>query len=413
MIRDIAHEIELETGWRNISEISRRSGFDRKTVKKYLTPGNLPKTEQRRKKGSKLDPYKAHINKRLNEYPKITAKRLLREIREEGYEGGYTILKDYLIQIRPIEQPLAVYRYETKPGHQAQVDWGECGEAFLDGKNRKLHCFSMVMGYSRMRYAEYTLSEDVYTLIRCHINAFNYFGGIPEEILYDNMKTVIIKKTFLSKDNIWNQVFSDFSDYYGFISRTCKPRTPKTKGKIENTIGYIKRDFFEGTTFNSFQDIDIKLLQWLERVNAEVHGTTKEIPKIRLPKENLKDINSITPYQVVQREPRQVSSDSYISYLGNKYSVPHKYARRSVTLIIKEGIFTVQSNGAEICTHEILIGSGRTRKVKDHFKGLLSETMKQNNSGLAQKGKVLHFSGPEVEQRDIQFYEQFSRGEAI
>jgi len=271
----------------------------------------------------------------------------------------------------------------------------------------------MVMGYSRMRYAEDTLSEDVYTLIRCHINAFNYFGGIPEEIIYDNMKTVIIKKTFLSKDNVWNQVFSDFSDYYDFISRTCKPRTPKTKGKIENTIGYIKRDFFEGTTFNSFQDIDIKLLQWLERVNGEVHGTTKEIPKIRLPKENLKDINSITPYQVVQREIRKVSSDSYISYLGNKYSVPYKYARRSVTLIIKEGIFTVLSNGAEICTHEILMGSGKTRKVKDHFKGLLSETMKQNNSGLAQKGKVLHFSGPEVEQRDIQFYEQFSRGEAI
>ena len=135
-----------------------------------------------------------------------------------------------------MKQPLAVYRYETKPGHQAQVDWGECGETFLDGENRKLYCFSMILGYSRMRYAEFTLSQDVHTLIRCHINAFQYFGGVPEEILYDNMKTVIIRKFFLSKDSKWNQIFSDFSRHYGFILRTCKPYTPKTKGKIENTI---------------------------------------------------------------------------------------------------------------------------------------------------------------------------------
>ncbi len=290
MIWDIAHDVELERGWKNVSEISRINGFDRRTVKKYLEPESIPGTNQRRKRKSKLDPYKDYILKRLGEYPKISAKRLLREIRKDGYEGGYTILKDYLTSVRPVKQPLAVYRYETKPGRQAQVDWGECGEAFLDGENRKLYCFSMILGYSRMRYAEYTLSQDVYTLIRCHINAFQYFGGVPEEILYDNMKTVIIKKSFRSKDSKWNQIFSDFSRHYGFILRTCKPYTPKTKGKIENTIGYIKRDFFEGTPFISFNDISIKLLQWLKRVNSEIHGTTKEIPEIRLEKENLRDV---------------------------------------------------------------------------------------------------------------------------
>ena len=137
MIRDIAHDVERERGWKNISEISRISGYDRRTVKKYLEPDSTPKSIQRKKRESKLDLYKDHIHKRLDEYPKISAKRLLREIRAEGYGGGYTILKDYLILVRPVKQPLAVYRYETKPGHQAQVDWGDCGEVFLDGKNRK------------------------------------------------------------------------------------------------------------------------------------------------------------------------------------------------------------------------------------------------------------------------------------
>ncbi len=413
MIRDIAHDVELERGWKNVSEISRISGFDRRTVKKYLEPESIPGTNQRRKRKSKLDPYKDYIHKRLGEYPKISAKRLLREIRKDGYEGGYTILKDYLTSVRPVKQPLAVYRYETKPGRQAQVDWGECGEAFLDGENRKLYCFSMILGYSRMRYAEYTLSQDVYTLIRCHINAFQYFGGVPEEILYDNMKTVIIKKSFRSKDSKWNQIFSDFSRHYGFILRTCKPYTPKTKGKIKNTIGYIKRDFFEGTPFISFNDINIKLLQWLKRVNADIHGTTKEIPELRLSKEKLSDIRTITPFQVVHRETRKVSSDSNLSYLGNRYSVPYAYAERTVTLIIHDGSFTVLCNGTEICTHEILAGSGRTKREKEHFKDLLSQTMKQNNNRIAQKGSVLHFAEPEVQQRSIEFYDQFSGGEIV
>lgn len=413
MIRDIAHDVERERGWQNISEISRRSGYDRRTVKKYLEPNSIPKPIQRKKRRSKLDPYKDHIHRRLDEYPKISAKRLLREIRAEGYEGGYTILKDYLTSVRPVKQPLAVYRYETKPGHQAQVDWGECGEAFLDGKNRKLYCFSMILGYSRMRYAEFTLSQDVHTLIRCHINAFQYFGGVPEEILYDNMKTVIIRKSSQSKESRWNQIFSDFSRHYGFISRTCKPYTPKTKGKIENTIGYIKRDFFEGTPFISFNDINIKLLQWLKRVNSEIHGTTKEIPEIRLEKEKLRDIRVITPFQVVHRETRKVTPDSSLPYLGNRYSVPYAYANRTVTLIIQDGSFTVLCNGTEICTHEILSGSGNTRRVKEHFKGLLSETMKQNTTRISQKGSVLYFGEPKVQQRSIEFYEQFSGGEFV
>lgn len=148
-------------------------------------------------------------------------------------------------------------------------------------------------------------------------------------------------------------------------------------------------------------------------MNSEIHGTTKEIPEIRLEKEKLRDIRVITPFQVLHRETRKVAPDSYLSYLGNRYSVPYAYANRTVTLNIQDGSFTVLCNGTKICTQDILSGNANTRRVKEHFKGLLSETMKQNTTRISQKGSVLHFGEPEVQQRSIDFYEQFSGGETV
>src|SRR5450759_5206894 len=146
---------------------------------------------------SMLDQFKDHIIKKLNEAP-FTASRLFREIRDMGFKGKCTIVRDFVRKVRPETGVQAVYRFETKPGVQAQVDWSEFGKAEIDGKNLKLYCFNMVLGYSRMRYIEFTLSIDVYTHIQCHVNAFRYFGGYTQEILYDNMKQVVIKRALIS-----------------------------------------------------------------------------------------------------------------------------------------------------------------------------------------------------------------------
>ena len=211
MIRDL-HAQGL-----NITEISNKTGFDRKTVRKYLNSTTLPEPKHRAKRVSKLDNYKDYIINKLDEGP-FTAVRLFREIQEMGFTGKITIVSDFVTKVRPERAVPATLRYETKPGVQAQVDWSEFGKVGVDGKIQKLYCFNMILGYSRMRYIEFTLSIDVYSLINCHMNAFRYFGGYTKEILYDNMKQVVITRALKSTDSEWNTKFEDFFKQIWFYS---------------------------------------------------------------------------------------------------------------------------------------------------------------------------------------------------
>jgi len=392
----------------NISEIAKETGFDRKTVRKYLQLKTLPEPQKRSGRKSKLDPYKPYILEKLNECP-YTAARLYREIKEMGFDGGKTIVKDFIKEVRPKQGVPAILRYETKPGVQAQVDWGELGTIEVDGKLKKLFCFNMILGYSRMRYVEFTLSIDTPTLIQCHMNAFEYFGGCTQEILYDNMKQVVIKRALKSSDSEWNSQFEDFFKCFGFTPRLCRPYRPQTKGKIENTVGYVKRDFVLGRLFTSLEDLNTQVHRWLERVNSTVHGTTYQIPLERFKEENLNPLGQVPPYKVVHKETRKVSRDCYISFLGNKYSVPYRYAGRTAELQIFEGKFEVYVDSEKVCEHEILPGNCRVSRKKEHFQGLLSEILKENSK--CKKGSLpLKFSGPEVEKRSLDVYETFSQG---
>jgi transposase len=396
----------------SISEISDRTGYDRKTVRKYLNKNTVPKPQKRPTRYSKLDPYKPYLLEKLNEGP-YTSARLFREIQEMGYDGGKTIVKDFVRKVRPKLGVPAVLRYETKPGVQAQVDWGELGTVEVDGKFKKLFCFSMILGYSRMRYVEFTLSIDTPTLIQSHLNAFLYFGGCTQEILYDNMKQVVIKRALKSSDSEWNSLFEDFFKHYGFIPRLCRPYRPQTKGKIENTIGYVKRDFFLGREFSSLENLNTQAIGWLKRVNSGVHGTTHQIPLERLKEENLIQLDQVPPYKVVRIETRKVSSDCYISYLGNKYSAPYKFAGRTAELHISDGKFQVYIANECICEHEILPGNCRVIRKKEHFQGLLSDILKENSVCRNTPKSPLKFSSPEVEKRSLEVYEVFSQGGSI
>jgi len=325
MIRDL-HAQGL-----SIKAISKKTGFDRKTVRKYLNITSIPKSKKRNKKESKLDEYKEYITTKLHEGP-YTASRLYREIQEMGFTGKYTIVKDFVRKTRPEPRIPAVLRYETKPGVQSQVDWSEFGRVEIDGENKKLYCFNMILGYSRMRYIEFTLSIDATTLIKCHLNAFRYFGGYTDEILYDNIKQVVIYRALKSSESTWHTKFEDFYKYYGFVPRLCRPYRPQTKGKIENTIAYVRRDFFLGRDFSSLANLNTQATEWLKRVNSNVHGTTHEIPIERLKMEELRQIDTTPEYFSIREDTRKITRDCYISYLGNKYSVPYYFAGREATL---------------------------------------------------------------------------------
>jgi len=393
----------------SISEISRQTGFDRKTIRKYLKIKTLPGPQKRPGRKSKLDPFKPYILEKLKEGP-YTAARLYREIKGMGFDGGKTIVKDFIQKVRPKQVVPAVLRYETKPGIQAQVDWGEVGKVEVDGKIKKLFFFSMILGYSRMRYVEFTLSTDTSTLIQCHLNAFQYFSGCTQEILYDNMKQVVIKRALKSSDSEWNSLFEDFFKHYGFIPRLCRPYRPQTKGKIENTIGYVKRDFFLGGEFSSLGNLNSQALEWLIRVNSSVHGTTHEVPLERFKEENLILLDQVPPYKVVKIETRKVSRDCYVSYLGNKYSVPYKFAGRTAELHVSDGKFQIYIDNENIYEHEIFPGNCRVIRKKEHFQGLMSEILKQNSICRNTSQLPIKFSDPDVEKRSLEVYEAFSQG---
>ncbi len=193
VLEDIFMIKELkQKGW-TLTAIAEETGYDRKTIRKYLNQEKLPQATKRKSRGSKLDPYKSYILARIKEGTTNCAV-LLEEIQKLGYEGKSTILREFVQPYRAAPKKQATVRYETKPGEQAQVDWAEnAGTCIIDGEEIQLYAFIMILSYSRKRYIEFTTDMKQDTLIKCHLNAFSYFNGVPQQILYDNMRTVVTK----------------------------------------------------------------------------------------------------------------------------------------------------------------------------------------------------------------------------
>src|ERR1700756_3194786 len=175
------------------SATARRAGLDRKTVRKYLERGlEPPAYGPRPPRETKLTPFERYLRERVAAYPELTASRLLREIRDLGFTGGYTTVKDFPRDVRPSEPTAFELRFETPPGRQAQVDFAHFRTVFTDepGAERIVWLFSLVLGHSRMMWGRFVMHQDMRTLLRCHADAFADLGGVPAEILYDRMRTV-------------------------------------------------------------------------------------------------------------------------------------------------------------------------------------------------------------------------------
>ena len=182
-----------------------------------------------------------------------------------------------------------------------------------------------------MRYIHFFDSDDTHHFLQGHNNAFKYFGGYPREILYDNLKSVVLKRAFKQKDSTFNKEFLEFSGFYGFKAILAQPYRPQTKGKVENTVRYIRENFFIGSDFRSLTEINKNALEWLDKVNNQIHHTTHERPTERLPKENLiKVVGKF--YDLSQVYYRKVQSDCHFSFKGNFYSCSSQYAGKEVVI---------------------------------------------------------------------------------
>src|SRR4030042_219526 len=307
-----------------ISEIARQTGRDRKTIRKTRAPPGHPAPRERRKRGRKLAPSKPYLRQRATAGV-LNAVKLLEEVRRQGYPGGITLIRELLHPLRPAV-PMVTERFETLPGQQAQVDWASCGRIWHRDRLRSLSSFVMTLGYSRRPYLEFTVSQDMETFLRCHVNAFGHFRGIPSEILYDNLKTAVHERGPAGQV-VWNRRFRDFADYYGFRSRACQPYRAQTKGKVENGIRYVKGNFLLGLDVAQMTlgELNQEALRWLrETADVRVHGTTHERPIDRWPAEAaaLRPLGDRRGYDTSYVCHRQVSREGYISYRGSRYSLP-------------------------------------------------------------------------------------------
>jgi len=350
------------------ARIAKELGLDPRTVGKAIDRDKHPE-QMRKSRGSILDPYKEYINQRLEKYD-LTASRILREVKERGYPGSYTILRNYVRQVKGAMPKPAFVRFETAPGEQAQMDWSDFGWVEFDGQKRKLWCFAMVLGYSRTLYIEFSHSQNLVSLGQSHINAFRYFGGVTDTILYDNMKTVVLSRE--GNRIHWNPHFMDFASYYGFVPRLCLPGRKETKGKIERPFSYIRSSFFRGTEFVNLDDVNEKGWNWLDNVaNTRIHGTTQEVPFDRLKRE-LENLNPLRDedYILEHSEVRKSTKDCYLSFDGNRYSVPYQYSCRDLIVRLRGEELRIFYGDELIATHRLSYQRGQMVTDPQHFLGI-------------------------------------------
>jgi len=388
---DVNEIQELRRQGLSITQIGTLTGFDRKTIRKYLGDPKRPRYGPRPRRGSQLEPFQSYIHERLAAGV-WNAVVLLAELKARGYSGGYTILKDYLRPLRREASTVAVRRFETPPGQQAQLDWGTLGRLETASGTRTLHVFVLTLGHSRALFADVATDTQLATLLRLHEAAFAALGGVPHEILYDRMKTVILG-TDERGEIKWHPQFLDFANYWGFTPRACAAYRPQTKGKVESGIGYVRKNFLCGRQAHDLSDLRGQLRTWVwEVANQRQHGTTQRhvLTAWQEEKRLLWPLAGRAAYPFIGQEQRKVSRDAYISFRGNRYSVPWSVAGQEVLLHQDGDRIQVHRGGERLAVHPLCTpGARQTITIAAHHEGIPLNLVGSTVAGSTGKAKIV------------------------
>lgn len=322
---------DLRAQGHSMRAVARLTGHARTTVHRALHPEQrAPPRKRGRKSG--LEPHKDYVRDRYLTTG-LSGVRLHEELRAMGYTGAVDCVQRYLKSLDAPRQALtkATVRFETPPGEQAQVDWAEVGY-YLDaeGKRRKVYAFVMILSFSRMLYVEFTTRMNLPELIECHQRAFAHFGGWTRRILYDNMKQVRLSQSE------WNPLMMDFLLHHSIAPSTHRPYRPRTKGKVERAIRYLKDNFIKGRVFADLADLRAQGQHWQNEIaNVRVHATTKARPCDLLAAEHLIRLSSVVAYRLSGRVERVVDAEGYVRLAGSRYSVPPAVVGQRV--IVEQG----------------------------------------------------------------------------
>lgn len=346
----------------NKAELARRYNCDPRTIDRYLKiqAGELVPKPSSRVYHSKLDDYKTTIINKVDVYG-CTAMAVYKFIKKKGYTGKYSIVADFVKQHKDIETKKATIRFETNPGLQAQVDWKEDMTLVnRNGQAFKINIFLMVLGFSRKKFIMITSDRSQEVLFRCIIEAFRFYGGLPHEILFDNMKTVVDHAKSSFAQTVYNVKFEAFAKDMGFTPIACRPYRPQTKGKAESLAKLMDRLKVYNEEFDTWNDLVAISNEFLKDINQELSQGCDDIPDILFEKEKeyllpLPHMELLQSYISRQEEKTYpVNRESMIKYEGRKYSVPTRYIGERMTVTTDDsGTLSIYYNNHLVVCHEI------------------------------------------------------------
>ena len=335
-------------GW-SARKIARDLRLARTSVKKYLEKPEHS-VVKRAPRGSKLDPYRELIDQFLDQDPEVQAPVVLQRLQSNGFDGKITIVRDYLQKKRGrIKNREPFIRFESPPGKQVQIDWGHFGTLSYGDAKRKLYALAITESHSRMLYVEFTHSQKQEALHQGLINAFHFFGGTPEEIVVDNMLTAVVERQ--GSMIRFNEAFLDFLRVFKIVPRACNVRAPYEKGKVENSIKYLRRNFWPLRSFTDLCDVQTQVKQWLDAVaNVRIHQTTGKRPKDLFGKATLRPLPELLPDCRETCHPL-AHKDFAVRFDANTYTTPPWTIGKKLTLKADNTTVTIYHHQKAVATH--------------------------------------------------------------
>jgi transposase len=388
---DRLHRLHGVEKW-SARKIAAHLHIGRRTINKYLATPAPPPT--RRQRPSKLDAFKPVIDELLQQDPRAGGALITQRLRGLGYDGGETIVRDYLRAVAVKTRTRRAYvRVEPGPGERFDIDWGHFGSLLYSGASRKLYAFCMVEAHSRKMYLEFAHSQSFETFVRCHLHAFDQFGGCTRECWYDNLATAVAEH----QGNLvrFNPRFLGFAREYGFLPRACHVAAAWEKGKVERAIGYVRQNFWPLRSFTDLADVNSQARRWVDEVaNQRNHRETNQAPDQRFQSEFLRPVPLLAPDYRDSVEVL-VHKDMRVSFDGNRYCVPPRYVGRKLTLKADASSVTLYDQFKEIVSYPRCWERGHTFGAERFQKELFAEMAAAQRSAAQQR--LIALLGPTAE----------------
>lgn len=389
-----------------VKTIARELGVDKKTVKRWRTQGAWrPRAPQVRAKA--MDAHQTFLVQRGPEVD-WNGRVLLRELRAQGFTGGYQQVQRAVQPLRTTRRwtALATVRFETAPGEQGQVDFGQL-RVWIGDTPTVVHLLVFTLGYSRRTIVYAYKDERLDTLLDGHERAFRHFGGVPLTCLYDNPRTITLGRT--AGQVLWHPRFEDFARYYGFTPRACQPYRARTKGKVESGVKYVKRNALAGRRFAHWTALEAWLEEWAATVaDVRIHGTTHERPIDRFAQETLTPLTARPPYHYAAVRRRIVAADALVAIAASRYSVPVRYVGQTVEVRETATHYVICAGDTCIAQHA---KAGRHTVVMEpsHYRGLLRPGGRPSDPP-APRWDPAYVTLGAVMTRDLRVYETLTEG---